>query len=324
MRVVVKEFNETSVILGFVFKCIRKFTILLILIVAAVNYFPDRVAAVLSFTYKFVPEIVKNRFQILIRSINQSNDYKANITNYYSESEDLNRALQIVLIQVSDWDSNVASLQRYSRGATTESWLKVGETMRVVVDYDGLGWSDRQAYKSLIKEGDPIRKPRDKRSPAGVFRLRTAFGTYLRQKDLNVDYRSITGREYCVYESSSRNLNKLVDFSEVSASEVEQSVKMLNREGMYNLGVMIEYPRNISNPEHLSCLFLYSGPGRALETYGSVEVNQSDLEHIVYWLDRDKNPVLVQLVSRDVKPVLNLEPIPAPPPPYAQTAYRGR
>jgi L,D-peptidoglycan transpeptidase YkuD (ErfK/YbiS/YcfS/YnhG family) len=324
MRVVLKEFDETSVITSFVWRCIKKITVLLIVIIIVVKFFPDQVAVGLRYAYRFVPDVIISSFEKLHDALVEGNTKNSTSPTNNQLSEDLNRALQMVLIQVSEWDVNVASLQRYNRRKITEPWIKFGEVMRVVIDREGLGWSDQQAYASLIKEGDPIWKVDKNRSPAGIFRFGTAFGTYPRLRDLNIDYRQITGREYCVTEPNSINFNKLVDRNDVPASEIQYAVKMANRDGLYNLGIVIEYPRNVSNQEDLSCLFLYSGLGRALETYGSVEVNQADLEDIVYWLDRESNPVLVLLVSRDVKPILNLEPLPTPPPAYSQTTNSGR
>jgi len=320
MRVVLKEFDETSVIVNFVRKCVYRITGLLIIIVIVVNLFPNQVAFGLKYAYKVVPAFIIGGFKQLHDALAQGNTINSASPPNNQLSEDLNQALQMVLIQVSEWNANLASLQRYRRGTITEPWKQFGDVMRVVTDNDGLAWADQKVHTSLIKEGDPIKRSGDNRSPAGVFRFGTAFGTYLQQSDLNIDYLPITGRELCVYDYNSRYFNELVSQTRVDASESDKALKIDNGDGKYNLGILLEYPRNAQNPVSLSCIFLYSGTGRGLFTAGSIEVRSNDLEKIVYWLKKESKPVLVILMSRDVKPLLNLEPLPNPPSALAEVA----
>ena len=112
MRVVLKEFDETSVIVNFVRKCVYRITGLLIIIVIVVNLFPNQVAFGLKYAYKVVPAFIIGGFKQLHDALAQGNTINSASPPNNQLSEDLNQALQMVLIQVSEWNANLASLQR--------------------------------------------------------------------------------------------------------------------------------------------------------------------------------------------------------------------
>ncbi len=267
--------------------------------------YPDKFQQGLTFVYGYVPEVVKTHVEVVVRAVAAA--ILPGKQEKSSPSLPMDEAMQMLLVDVPDWGRYEGVLQRYSRSSTSSPWVKEGESFRVSVGEKGLAWVDSEKFAQFKKQGDPVYRRRDVRSPAGVFRLGTAFGVYNPPSRLNrYDFKTITQDDLCVSTPNSDFFNRLVDRRRVSPAEAMSSITMSERDGRYRLGIIIDSPRDADNRESFSCLFLNASNGRGLPTVGSTELDVQDLEDIVYWLDQAKRPVLVQIISRDLNLIHNL------------------
>lgn len=75
----------------------------------------------------------------------------------------------------------------------------------------------------------------------------------------------------------------------------------------YELGVFVEHNK-LGKPKAGSCIFLHVEEYPGASTSGCVSMKLEELKKIVHWLDKDKNPLLIQIPKSSAKEILKLYP----------------
>ncbi len=148
----------------------------------------------------------------------------------------------------------------------------------------------------------------DNKTPLGLFPLGPAFGT----KDLNIKYPylKITENSYFVDDINSIFYNKWVELGDIPINGYpymtnsdkitwNSAEHLIDYPISYELGLIIEY--NMENT--------IKGKGSAIfchiknkdYTEGCIAINKNDMEYIINWLDKDKNPHILIQTKRDFK-----------------------
>ena len=198
-------------------------------------------------------------------------------------------ALQLVVIVSSGWDATDATLLRFERAAPGTAWLPVGQPKRGVLGRTGMAWGrglHRDGQEGAEKwEGDGA-------TPAGVFRVSSAFGAAPRQ----VDIPFVVARPglVCVTDKSSRHYNQVVDLAKVPM-RWDSDEPLLGVDETYELAVVIDQNPPPIQPGRGSCTFIHGWKGTAKPTNGSVAIPRDGVEALVQWLDAQARPVAVVL-----------------------------
>lgn len=204
---------------------------------------------------------------------------------------------QALLVTAPGWNAVAAALERYERTAAGTPWLAVGGRIPAVLGRNGLAWGRGLAPPP---PGGPVKKEGDGRSPAGVFRIRGAFG-YAPAAEvpwIRLPYRQATAGLKCVDDPASPRYNRLVD----TAAEPQtwsRHEEMLRKDDLYRLGAVIGHNDDPAVPGGGSCVFLHAWGGPDQATAGCTAVALPRLEDILRWLDPALFPVLVQLVAEN-------------------------
>jgi len=218
--------------------------------------------------------------------------------------EPLRTSTQIVVVTTPDWSTVEGQLQRYERAQPNKRWKPAGIPITVVVGKNGLGWgvgiipADNSATRL---PQDPVKKEGDGKSPAGIFRLSTAFG-YAAQPPTGwkMPYINLTPSVECVDDSASRFYNRVLDRATVTP-DWNSSEHMASEGESYRWGAVIDHNANPPVPGVGSCVFLHIWGGPAVGTAGCTAMPQEQLEPILAWLDPARNPLLVQLPQPQYK-----------------------
>jgi D-alanyl-D-alanine dipeptidase len=198
-------------------------------------------------------------------------------------------ALQLVVIVSSGWDATDATLLRFERAAPGAAWLPVGQPKRGVLGRTGMAWGrglHRDGQEGAEKwEGDGA-------TPAGVFRVSSAFGAAPRQADIPF----VVARPglVCVTDKSSRHYNMVVDLAKVPM-RWDSDEPLLGIDETYELAVVIDQNPPPIQPGRGSCTFIHGWKGTAKPTNGSVAIPRDGVEALVQWLDAQARPVAVVL-----------------------------
>src|SRR3954453_14694300 len=102
----------------------------------------------------------------------------------------------------------------------------------------------------------PIKQEGDGRSPAGIFKLGTAFGYAPASKVswIHLPYQQCTSELQCVDDSKSSYYNSLVRASSVSKKDWNSNEDMRRPDDLYRLGVFVEHNTDPKAPGGGSCI----------------------------------------------------------------------
>jgi len=200
---------------------------------------------------------------------------------------------QVLLVLTDGWDAVSGTMRRFERSSAAGPWQSVGPAVPVVVGRSGLAWGSGVA--SLPGPG-PVKREGDGKSPAGVFRLSTAFGqTPDAPPGWQLPYRYLADEVECVDDVQSASYNRLTTRRGAARADWSSSEKMW-QEPLYKWGVVVDHnaPPQVQ-PAGGSCIFLHiwKAPGRG--TAGCTAMEESALTTTIAWLAPKPAPLLVQL-----------------------------
>jgi D-alanyl-D-alanine dipeptidase len=156
----------------------------------------------------------------------------------------------------------------------------------------GIGLHPTNVATSCKKEGD-------RRSPAGIFSLGSAFGfaACSAMSHLRIDYLPLHEFIEAVDDPLSCYYNHIVDTREVLPDWC--SSEKMGDEPLYALGINVHHNFPNPKPNAGSAIFLHIWQQETAGTAGCTTMSLETLNMILSWLDRNKHPVLVQLPIRE-------------------------
>ncbi len=202
-------------------------------------------------------------------------------------------ARQLVLVTTSDWNANQGTLQTFVKSES--AWQPTATRVPITIGREGAAWG----VGLHPKQAGPAKKEGDGRSPAGVFRIGSAFG-YADSVHTTLPYKAMTATDYCIDVSTSSLYNRIVDARVVGEKAIEGSTEPMRRDihangdHRYKLGFVIEH--NSSGGAALgSCIFahLWKSPGEP--TSGCTAMDESAMEALLAWLEPEGNPIFMLL-----------------------------
>jgi L,D-peptidoglycan transpeptidase YkuD (ErfK/YbiS/YcfS/YnhG family) len=167
-----------------------------------------------------------------------------------------------------------ATLTAWERG--TNGWR------RIAGPWPAVGGRNGFAPPGKKREGDG-------RTPSGIFRLGLAFGRSA-ALPTGLVYRQATEDDYWVDDPASPFYNQWVK----GKSKGISSEKMLLNNGLYDVGIVVEYNTAPSVPGHGSAIFVHLwGEHGKQPTSGCVALDRAQLTTLIRWLNAAANPVIV-------------------------------
>jgi D-alanyl-D-alanine dipeptidase len=209
----------------------------------------------------------------------------------------LRASTQILVVTTQDWNGVDGTLQVYERPQARKRWKAVGGSIPVVVGKNGLGWGAGVVSDDGRRAASgPIKQEGDGKSPAGIFRLSTAFGYAAQgQPGWKMPYLSLTSSVECVDDARSKYYNRVLDRAATVAPDWISSEQMLRDDGQYRWGLMVDYNTWPVTAGAGSCIFLHIWLGPGVGTTGCTAMAQEQLEALLARLDPARRPLLVQL-----------------------------
>ncbi|HEY7234381.1 MAG TPA: L,D-transpeptidase family protein [Gemmatimonadaceae bacterium] len=206
-------------------------------------------------------------------------------------------SLQMIVVVTDGWNSVPGVMRRYERDGVRTLWRAVGPEVPVVVGAAGLGWGDGLHGIASPGETGPIKKEGDNRSPAGVFRLTSAFG--YAPKDsvswIRMPYAQATDAYKCVDDARSVHYNQMIYESDSARVDWKSAEDMHRPDSLYRMGVVVEHNLNGREIGGGSCIFLHIWPGPDGDTAGCTAFSSDAMSDLLAWLEPDAIPILVQL-----------------------------
>lgn len=166
-------------------------------------------------------------------------------------------ASRLVLVTTQGMDRVSAQLRRFERAGPGQPWLALGPSESAVVGRSGLAWG--HGFRASAREGEPVKREGDGRSPAGIYRLGRGFGFPATARPGDLVLRP--GASLCVDDPASADYNRIVPLKAGLKGED------MGAEPLYRRGLVIEYPSDAAARAG-SCIFLHVWRSRAQGTAG--------------------------------------------------------
>lgn len=195
---------------------------------------------------------------------------------------------QLLVVTADDWNSSSGVMQRYQR--KEKRWEKIGQKIEVKLGRNGLGWGI--GVHQTPKDALYIKKEGDGRSPAGIFKLKQAFG--YEPFAIAYPYHVYKESDYCVDDVNSIYYNKIIDTTQVKSDDHSHEV-MKFPENYYAYGIVVDHNAISQEGDPIkgagSCIFIHI---KAIPTAGCTVMDESQIKEILRWLDPQAKPLLVQ------------------------------
>ncbi len=185
-------------------------------------------------------------------------------------NKEIRQALTVFLVAVGDCQATLTAWE-----LAGGRWRPAGEAVPATIGRGGF------VHPACKREGDGA-------TPTGVYPLSLVFG-YGPAVPTAMPYRRITADDCWVDDPASPQYNTWVRGRPQAATWET----MLRSDGLYKLGIVVDYNTAPIVPGKGSAIFvhLWCGPGEP--TSGCVALAESDLLTLIAWLEPAKNPVIV-------------------------------
>lgn len=177
------------------------------------------------------------------------------------------------LIIVTPKTNITAELNAYEKSGT--KWIKASFTpIATVVGKNG-----------IVNPQDKFEG--DKKTPAGLYPLGTAFGNLPLR--ISYPYRQATTQDKFIDDAKSSDYNHWVS-GETNATSYEE---MLREDGIYNIGIVVDYNMNPVVSGKGSAIFMHIWYGSHIPTTGCVAMDEGNLRKLVMWLNKNDKPYIL-------------------------------
>lgn len=202
---------------------------------------------------------------------------------------------QLVVSVAPTWNSSAGKLQLFERDGKT--WRAVSPPIRVLYGKNGLAWG-----RGLL-QGDGLQKvERDKRAPAGVFRIGKIY-TYDKALPEGADYpfHTMTERDAWIDDPTLPEYNRHVVIDPANPPSWFEKQRMRLNDPPHRWLVEIRHNADPPVAGAGSAIFFHiqRGPDRA--SAGCTVMTQPAIVNLIRWLRADANPQYVLLPADEYR-----------------------
>ncbi|MBV9962220.1 MAG: L,D-transpeptidase family protein [Parafilimonas sp.] len=199
---------------------------------------------------------------------------------------------QVVFVKTNS-DSTIHGMMFLCERKNAHKQWRIRDSFNIVVGTKGLG---KDATSSIgLNNINTIKHEGDGKSPAGIFSLGSVF-SYHTLSHLHMPFVQVDTNFYCVDDVSSNYYNTLInqDTAQHNFSSFEY---MKRNDELYEYGVWVLYNSNPVVNGNGSCIFLHVWRNEYSGTAGCTAMAKDNVLKLIYWLNKKKHPVLLQIVS---------------------------
>lgn len=210
---------------------------------------------------------------------------------YYQQPVDLSTKFhtkQLVVVTTDSWNNIEGRMSVYEHKGNY--WEPVFTQIPIVTGRSGMAWG-KGLHKEELNRGK-LKKEGDGNSPAGIFQLSGLFGyedILSKMSSLKVDIKT-----FCVDDSKSTYYNQIVTIDTVK-KDWTSAETMHMKSDVYKFGIFVDYNVKPAIPTMGSCIFMHIWSGNTEPTAGCTAMKESDILKLIGFLDKKKNPILVQV-----------------------------
>lgn len=210
---------------------------------------------------------------------------------------------QLIVVTTDSWNKIEGKMSVYEY--KENRWVPVFTEIPIVTGRSGMAWG-KGLHKAELNKGK-LKKEGDGNSPAGIFQLSGLFG----YEDIRSEMNSlkVDDRTFCVDDSKSAYYNQIVK-SDTVKKDWNSAETMRMKSEVYKFGIFVDYNVNPAIPNMGSCIFMHIWSGSNKPTAGCTAMKESDILKLIDFLDKTKNPILVQVPQSEYSKLKGLYKLP--------------
>ncbi len=193
---------------------------------------------------------------------------------------------QLVLVSAPGWGARRGELRRLRRDGGR--WRSEGAPVAVDLGAAGLGWG-RGLWPLAPQEG-PQKREGDRRSPAGLFRVGTAFGAGPAPRRATWPWRPAGPDDRWIDDPASPHYNRWA-----ARAALARGAPAGEPLADYRLAVVVEHNPPPALPGAGSAIFLHEASRPPGPTLGCTALPDAALRALVEWLRPADGPLLLQV-----------------------------
>ena len=210
---------------------------------------------------------------------------------------------QLIVVTTDSWNKIEGKMSVYEYKGNR--WIPVLTEIPIVTGRSGMAWG-KGLHKAELNKGK-LKKEGDGNSPAGIFHLSGLFG----YEDIHSEMNSlkVDNRTFCVDDSKSEYYNQIVK-SDTVKKDWNSAETMRMKSDVYKFGIFVDYNVKPAIPNMGSCIFMHIWSGSNKPTAGCTAMKESDILKLIDFLDKKKNPILVQVPQSEYSKLKGMYKLP--------------
>ncbi|MDO8993269.1 L,D-transpeptidase [Daejeonella sp.] len=225
---------------------------------------------------------------------------------FHEQPIDLNTRFntgQLIVVTTNSWNKIEGKMSVYKYKGNR--WVPVFTKIPIVTGRSGMAWG-KGLHKAELNRGK-LKKEGDGNSPAGIFHLSGLFG----YEDIRSEMNSmkVDDRTFCIDDSKSAYYNQIVK-SDTVKKDWNSAETMRMKSDVYKFGIFVDYNVKPAIPNMGSCIFMHIWSGSNKPTAGCTAMKESDILKLIDFLDKRKNPILVQVPQSEYSKLKGMYKLP--------------
>lgn len=222
----------------------------------------------------------------------------------------INQSRQLIVVTTTDWNEPSAMMHLFERGSEEANEWRLRSVTAAVIGRSGFG-----VGPETFGLNGPLKHEGDGRAPAGIFSLPFAFGSpeVSFERRIRFPYRTMSDQDRCVDDSASAQYNSIITSSPKTPQDWKTAERMIHPDGLYDLGIFINYNQPRPSPKRGSCIFIHVWRAPDSATDGCTAIAKQELSDLIDWLKPDSQPLLVQAPQREYAELASLYKFPSLP-----------
>lgn len=207
------------------------------------------------------------------------------------------RTGQVIVCVADGWNSDHGRLQAFSRQAPGAPWTPAWPAaVPVMLGKNGLAWGNGMVPVPHGQPGVPSKREKDRRAPAGLFRIGTLYGyASAAPAGARIPYYHVTERDCWIDDPTSPSYNRHVTVD--LANPPPWYAKERMRLGDFAYEFLLEIRHNADPPraDEGSAIFFHIRRGPTTPTFGCTTMARPNLVKLITWLRPQAQPLYVLL-----------------------------
>jgi hypothetical protein len=201
---------------------------------------------------------------------------------------------QLIVSVAADWNASSGLLQLFEK--SSGKWLPVSPAWRVLYGRNGLAWGRGEMPAAPPSPDIPMKRERDKRAPAGLFRIGTIY-TYDAMLPEGADYpiHTMTAADAWIDDPALPLYNRHVEVDPSNPPPWFASQRMRLDDPPHRWLIEIRHNADPPVPGAGSAIFFHIQRGPDARSAGCTVMPEGRIVEIVRWLRADANPRFVLL-----------------------------